>query len=167
MNIVALLGGWRATAFLAVALAASSFAGVQTMRLKDAQTDLVKVKALQDQTAREYAEYKLKKAQELQQKLAAATTAHLQEKAHAKQEYDRTIADLRSGQRQLRERFTCPAPAGVPTLGAPGSDGGEGRGLLTEDAEFLISESQRADEIVRQLKLAQETIRILLARDEK
>lgn len=43
--IVTLIGGWRATAFLAFALAALAFAGAQTMQLSGARADLATIKS--------------------------------------------------------------------------------------------------------------------------
>ncbi|MCZ4065623.1 lysis protein [Oxalobacter aliiformigenes] len=68
------------------------------------------------------------------------------------------VADLRRGAVQLRERFTCPdvsATGGTAGMG----DGTAGRGLRSEDAEFLVSESGRADRIVTQLQACQDIIR--------
>lgn len=67
----------------------------------------------------------------------------LKEKQDAKKDYDSTIAKLRAGSIVVREHLTCPAN---PTSGVEGEGGA---GLSTEDAEFLLRESERADEVVR------------------
>ena len=41
------------------------------------------------------------------------------------------------------------------TTSTSGDHGAEKRGLQREDAEFLVSESERADEVVRQLTACQ------------
>lgn len=72
------------------------------------------------------------------------------EKGYA--ERDKTIADLRSGNVRLRQRFKCPTtPASTTTRG----DGEAGGGLSENDAEFLIREASRADEVVRRLTACQ------------
>ena len=49
-----------------------------------------------------------------------------------------------------------------PTPGSTeGSNGTERAELSTQSAEFLVREANRADEVVKQLKLAQETVRQL------
>lgn len=75
--------------------------------------------------------------------------------AQADEEYEMVVADLRTAKRKLRDRFTCPRVSKSPG----GSDEAGERGLLEEDAEFLISEAKRADDLARQLQLAQEVIR--------
>lgn len=71
-------------------------------------------------------------------------------------ERDGLIADLRDGTVRLRDKFRCQDrrvadPAGT----AAGSDGSEGGGLSLEDASFLIRESNRADDVARQLTACQ------------
>lgn len=93
--------------------------------------------------------------------MAAIDKAYQQGQADGKAQADRTIADLRSGNARLRERFTCP-PAGNdmpdPTGTTGRSDAGEARGLQRDDAEFLIRYAERADEVVRQLQACQAII---------
>lgn len=157
-----LIGGWRAAVFLAAALALGGWGVTERLGRLSAENNLAAVHSLQEITARKYAELQLQRERELAAAFAKATKNHLEEQRNAKQKYDATLAALRTDNLRLRQRFTCPAPGDVHSTPASGSDGGEGSGLLREDAEFLISEAQRADDIVRQLKLAQETIRIML-----
>lgn len=74
-----------------------------------------------------------------------------------------TIAAIRNGSLQLRDRFRCPAPAGTGwtnPLSGSGMDHETGkRGLWPDDAEFLVRESDRADEAVIQLQGCQDYIR--------
>ena len=86
------------------------------------------------------------------------------ERALGYEERDRVINDLRTGNRRLQQRFTCPATGGsgrVPeTAAGPGrSDGVGGAGLSGEDAEFLVREAARADAVARQLQACQAVIR--------
>lgn len=89
-------------------------------------------------------------------RIAAINETHHKDLTHAKAAHDRTIADLRSGAFRLRERFNCfPAPGGrAAALGplAPVDAGGSPGGLRPEDAEFLIGESARADEVAIELQ---------------
>lgn len=75
---------------------------------------------------------------------------------------DRIITDLRSGAMQLRKRFTCaPAVERVPAVAARAGigDAGQAGGLQREDAEFLVREASRADEVVLQLRACQGVVR--------
>lgn len=85
----------------------------------------------------------------------------IEERNRGFQERDQVIADLRAGALRLRPRFQCPArqqaaPAGTA---AAGSDGGAQAGLSGADAEFLVREASRADEVARQLTACQAVIR--------
>lgn len=84
----------------------------------------------------------------------------IEERNRGFQERDKIIADLRAGTVRMRSRFKCPAvrPA-APGAATAGSDGGTPAGLSDADAEFLIRESARSDEIVRQLTACQAVIR--------
>jgi multidrug efflux pump subunit AcrA (membrane-fusion protein) len=78
-----------------------------------------------------------------EEKLEAQRVKSLKEQEDAKKNFDATVANLRAGNIVVREKFTCPAN---PTSGIPGESAG---GLSTEDAEFLLRESERADELAR------------------
>ena len=65
-----------------------------------------------------------------------------------RQNYEKTIADLRDGNKRLRERFKCPRSAdSVPNAGTDtrGSENSGAGGLSEQDGGFLIGESARAD----------------------
>lgn len=85
----------------------------------------------------------------------------IEERNRGFEERDKTISDLRAGTRRVRDRFKC--PAGQPTAGsgtpAAGGHGGAQAGLSDNDAEFLVREASRADEVVRQLTACQAVIR--------
>lgn len=101
--------------------------------------------------------------------LAAITQAHEEALRNATAERDRTIDALRTDALRVRERFTCPEPAGVSgtdrdrTAEAPGGGqldhAGARRGLSVEDAGFLLRIAAEADEIVHQLRACQAVIR--------
>jgi len=100
-----------------------------------------------------------------QRDMAALDVQHHKELTDAKAAADRTIADLRAGNLRLRERFTCPAAAGPAGgagqagTGASVGDAAQGHGLQPADAEFLLSEAARADEVTVQLRACQDIVR--------
>jgi prophage endopeptidase len=96
--------------------------------------------------------------------MAALDAQHTKEMNDAKADADRTIADLRAGTLRLRERFTCPASTAAGTAGQAGTstslgDAAARYGLQPEDAEFLLSEAERADEVTVQLRACQAIVR--------
>jgi hypothetical protein len=82
-----------------------------------------------------------------------------QEKDKIENEKDAVIADLRSGDVRLRERFTCPTSVPNDTPASGERDGGEGRGLLEQDAEFLVRFAAEADARVKQLQSCQAVLK--------
>lgn len=83
-----------------------------------------------------------------------------QDKEQIANEKDAVIADLRAGNVRLRNRFTCPTPAVSQEPGASGQrNGGEGSGLLEQDAEFLVRLAAEADERVKQLQACQNVLK--------
>ncbi len=147
MNIVAMLGGVRASIFAGLALLLLTFGTAQTLRLHSAQMDLqVQTMAL-EVSAKNFAEWKLKAEAEKAAAIAEVDKKHREEQARVKDQADRTIAELRSGNLQLRKRFTCPSQrqSGSTDPTVSGADG-EGEGGLTEqDAEFLVREAADSD----------------------
>ena len=101
------------------------------------------------------------KAKELKDRLAFDAAATLLEKRNAdtKANAERTIADLRAGTLKLRNRFTCPAKATEVAGSSEGDNGTSEAGLLGADAEFLISEAERADKVVNQLTACQNVLK--------
>ena len=139
--ILQLLGGVRAAIFLGLFGAASVWGGYQYLRAERLVTAIERVETRA-----------LAKERSYQNTIRGIVYDYHVEK-DAREEYVSQLQrDVASGQLRLKQRFSCPAaPAG--------SDGGEERGLRAEDGGFLIGEAARADEIARQLQLAQETIR--------
>ena len=75
----------------------------------------------------------------------------LAEQKVADEKYQSDLASLRAGSLRVRERFACPArSAEAPAFAGGAGDPGPG-GLLSADAEFLLREAARADEVARQL----------------
>lgn len=94
--------------------------------------------------------------------MAAIAAQHEQEKQHALAEKDAVIAGLRDGTYRLRTRLaaagaTADLAAQVGAAAGIG-DGAAQTGLRIEDAEFLLSEASRADDVVRQLTACQAVI---------
>jgi len=119
------------------------------------------VKGARAVAERNYSEELRRLEKDKKDKVSEVDKTRTAEKEKARKDYEQTIADLRAGNRKLRDRFTCPkTPSGA--TGPAGVDHAEeGSGLSREDAEFLISESERADEAVRQLQAAQDLLRVL------
>jgi hypothetical protein len=83
----------------------------------------------------------------------------IQEKAD--EEHAATVAALRSGALRVRERFTCPAPAGMPGAAAdsPGAADSGPRGFQPEDAAAAIGIAEEADRRARQLNALIEAVK--------
>lgn len=99
---------------------------------------------------------------QLNEKLHLIDLAHDEEMRNALAQKDAVIAGLRSGAISLRPRFTCPKPTPGAAAGAGVRDDAAGGGLRIEDAEFLVSESERADANTRQLNKCQATVTSLV-----
>jgi hypothetical protein len=71
------------------------------------------------------------------------------------------VAAVRAGTVRLRDRFTCDGAGGASGGAAAAGqstgvgDAAAGRGLRQEDAAILVQESDRADNVVRQLSACQ------------
>ena len=82
---------------------------------------------------------------------AAIAARFLAEQKVADEKYQSDLASLRAGSLRVRERFACPArSAEAPAFAGGAGEAGPG-GLLSADAEFLLREAARADEVARQL----------------
>ena len=82
-----------------------------------------------------------------------------QDKQRLENEKDAVIANLRAGNVRLRQRFTCPTSVSSATPTSGERDGGEGRGLLEQDAEFLVRFAAEADARVKQLQSCQAVLK--------
>jgi prophage endopeptidase len=80
----------------------------------------------------------------------------------SQRETNRTIAALRSGALQLRERFQCKTQStdagSEAAASAGGRDGETQGGLQNSDAEFFVSFAGEADEAVNQLNACQDIL---------
>ena len=133
----------------------SAFAGIQTWRVGSLKDDIV---AMQIEATTAHNQVLLALA-EKQIEINSLATKAQEIQTNADKEHEKLRSDILSGKRKLRERFTCPKSTDAP--GPSGSDDASGRGLQPEDAEFLIGEAKRADDLARKHTLAQEVIRIL------
>lgn len=100
------------------------------------------------------ADYAARKTEERHRaEYRAIADRFLKEQADAQIEADRVIADLRAGTLRLRQRFTCPATAGMPGAAADsgGADEASPRGFGVEDAGVALGIARDADAIARQL----------------
>lgn len=85
----------------------------------------------------------------------------LAEQRKADEEHAAIVAGLRAGTVRVRERFRCPAAAGMPdAAGNPGSPAEAGpRGFGEADAAVALGIARDADEIARRLNALQEAVR--------
>lgn len=107
------------------------------------------VEAIESAQAREH---------RLNEQMHLIDLVHEEEMRNALAKKDATIACLRNGTCRVRDRFTCPKPTTGKATDPGVSDGAEASGLRIEDAEFLVSESERADANTRQLTQCQATV---------
>lgn len=112
-------------------------------KLAQMETKLAKKDADIATAKQKAAEALAENTRKAEEKLEAQRVKSLKEREDAKKEFDATVAQLRSGSIVVRPHLTCPAN---PASGIPGESTG---GLSTEDAEFLLRESERADELAR------------------
>lgn len=142
--------------------------GWAEIRVGRAQTSLAEAKAEHSEQALIAAEAitrlqdeAVTKEREAVQELAALSTQFHREQRDAQARTDRTLSELRSGNLRLRDRLAAASCPGVPGTadGSGGSDAAGGAGLRPEDADFLIRESDRADDVARRLTLCQAAIR--------
>lgn len=104
-TIVSIFGGWRAAAFAALALAAGSYASIQTMRLHHAQLVIAETAKLAAQ-AQADAQAKARAIEQAQAKAVAEIAESYEKgKADAQATADRVAADLRAGTLRLRREW--------------------------------------------------------------
>lgn len=122
---------------------------------------------LNEQAAIKYGDMQ-KKYRELEaayvKEIAALDKRYQEKLKDAEKKSTNTIAALRIGTIQLRKRFQCPdVNSRLPEDNRnAGLDHGKTEsGLRREDAEFLISEADRADKIVIQLQTCQQIIDVI------
>lgn len=139
---------------------------VDHAKISKAQNETIALERKIDKQAKDFAEKLLAEQTDKQKKIADIDEKNTKEAERAKKEYDRTIANLRAGNLKLRQRFTCPkADSSVSSTGV--DNGEEAGGLQVQDGEFLVSEAERADSVVRQLTAAQEIIEELTKKKGK
>lgn len=83
----------------------------------------------------------------------------LADQRKADEVHDRAIADLRRGALRVRSHLTCPSGRAEAPADPGVADGASQAGLLPADAEFLLREAARADEIARRLNALQAAVR--------
>lgn len=155
--LLKLIGGVRAAVFACLLLVASAFLIWQTVALNRTQAAF-DAHLLADKAATATAQ-EVARATEQAWSEAHYNAVYTLEKQRIKREAktNSTIAGLRAGTLRVRNRFTCQA---VPGAAAPttGGDDAQGSGLRPEDAEFLVRESDRADDYTEQLAACQAVV---------
>ena len=151
------VGGWRALAFLLLALLAAGTAKVWMGQRDAARRDLAAhLQADQVAATRQQADMQARQRRQ-RAELAAQQQDFESRRLQRESEVDRLLADARAGAVRLRQRFTCPASAAVPsTAGTAGAaDDGAPRGLSAADAEFLVRFAAQCDAVVAERNLGQ------------
>jgi hypothetical protein len=146
--MIQLLGGIRATIFFVLLLITSTLFGVKSCQYENYKREVDQAKAKAERIARE-------KEEGWRQGIAQWVESYVRERNKHEKALDDAITSLRNGNLQLRKRFTCPKA----TAPAPGADGGEASGLSKEDAEFLLREAARADELALEHALLQKYVK--------
>lgn len=153
--LINFLGGVRATVFaglFALSLLVALLLGWRNDVLKDNNTSLEAEAA-----ALVLAHNSALASRDLEHQKAVGKLrdSYVQDTKLALERRDTIIASLRAGNRRLHQRFSCPSRDTEAASAPSGSDGASGGGLLDSDAEFLVREAARADEVVRRLTMAQ------------
>lgn len=108
-----------------------------------------------EEAAKEASEAARAKEKDLLQQITDIEAQRHDEARNAEAERDRLLADIRAGQRRLRDRFTCPGNLPGVATGTAGGDAGAPAGLQRADAEFLVRLASEADAVTRQLQACQ------------
>lgn len=156
-----LIGGWRAAAFLSLALALGVFAGVQSLNLARAKSDLseeqASFKAYRDNLIALTAKASTAAAQarvEFYEAQQRAESAYQAGRDSAEQHQATVVADLRSGNLRLREQWrgcVSAASAGqAPGTAPSGQDAADE--LRAESAGRIVSTGRRADQLTAWLQ---------------
>lgn len=150
-------GGWIMAVVIAVAIGAALwFGGAAHGRRTQLAIDAGKYEALKAGYAEKLADA-VDAAQARQQaqaeSIAAIDAQHARELQHAKQDADRTIADLRAGAVRLREQWRgCEAAASVPGAAAGTSQPDAAAELRAASAARIIGAAAAADAQIRALQ---------------
>lgn len=161
--LLELIGGWRATAFLALFLGTALALGVVSYQKSNLET---KIEAKEMALKLDKAKYEAWKS-EIETNHADAFLALERklkgENDKAQEELDKLNLDRRNGTLVLRDKFKCPiyAPGTASTVpSVPGVNGTSYSILSPEDEEFLISEAKRGDYYARQVNGLIETVKV-------
>lgn len=151
------VGGWRALAFLLLALLVAGVAKIGMDQRDAARHDLA-AHVQADQAAAAQQQADMQAARDRQHsELAAQQQDFENRRLQRESEVDRLLADARTGAVRLRQRFTCPAGAAVPAAAgtAGAADDGAPRGLSAADAEFLVRFAAQCDAVAAERNLGQ------------
>lgn len=149
---------WKVWAALALVIAVlwlrSHWIGVGEDRVQ-ARWDAQKAVYAAEREAARVAARQTEERHRAEYKAIAERFTREQEKAN--EEANRIIADLRSGNLRLRQRFTCPR---MPETagGSEGNHGADQAGLSERDVDFLIRFAERADTAARRLTACQQIL---------
>lgn len=157
------LGPWILAAAAALMLAMGTTIARQAWTNHSLRADLGQAQATLEHERAEYAEAgatfeALARVREHQraEEVAELYTHFHQENVNARSDTDRTIAGLRAGTLQLRERLaarTCPGDLSGAAGAAGGAAAAGEAGLRRDDADVLVRLADRADDVARRLNL--------------
>lgn len=124
--------------------------GLDAGRIASLNSSIYKMKTDAAEAGRKHTEEVRQREHQHADALAKLDKKYAQEKENAEHDYKNTIAAIRSNNLQLRKRFICPKITSEAPAPKSGINEEERAGLQKEDAEFLVSESERADQITRE-----------------
>ena len=147
--IVKLLGGWRATLFAALAVAAVVGLLFQRASLADSRADREAARAEAAEGRVEQLQAVVKTERARASRANAIADQYERDKRDAEFDARRLVADLRNGRKRLQERWTCP---GVPAANAGASEPDAAVGSRAESAGRIIAAADECDAQVRGLQ---------------
>lgn len=163
------VGGWRALAFLLLALLVAGVAKLG-MDQRDAARAALTEHLWADQATAAKQQADMQAAMDRQRADLAAQQQDFENRRQAREhEVENLLADARAGTVRLRERFTCPAGTGVS--GAAGAAGtavdAAPRGLSAADADFLVRFAAECDAVAAERNLGQRYARTVSGMEGK
>lgn len=125
--------------------------GINNARIEAIRAEAAETKAKAERSAREA-------EQTHAQAIAQIDKTYTKKLKNERNRNAAVIADMRRGALRLHDRFTCTGSVSKAGTGTGVGDGKAGTGFQLDDAEFLVSEAWRADQVVMQLQACQQVL---------